>query len=140
MLTYVRDVSDPQWEDDEWVQETRQLLEDAGVDPEEGSYATGVQFATGLETVLRQAAASPEGLNRATLVQAMWSLDTTLPYLLPGTSAITDGNNDAYIFEGGQMSVYTYDAETESGAFVATDAFYDYEGQLGNFETLVGEE
>ena len=52
----------------------------------------------------------------------------------------TNGNDDAYIFEAGQMVVYTYDEGSDTGAFVGTGSLYDYDGQLGNFQTLVGEE
>ena len=54
--------------------------------------------------------------------------------------AVTNGTDDAYIFESGQMVVYEYDEAADTGAFVGTGSLYDYDGQLQNFQALVGGE
>ncbi|MCB0969437.1 MAG: ABC transporter substrate-binding protein, partial [Ilumatobacter sp.] len=90
---------DPKWADDPAIQEVEMVLDEyLGVTCADGSYSTGVLFAHLVETVLRDAAAMPGGLNRVNLMSAAWTLDTADPLLMGGTQK-TDGVNDAYIQE-----------------------------------------
>lgn len=128
-----KDVSDPAWADDPFVQKTRSELTAAGIDPETGSYQTGYIFAQVLESVLLKAAASPEGLNRGSLVDAMWSMDVVLAALLPGARFHTDGSNDAYVTEAGFMSELEYDATADTASWAKISELIDQEGVLGHF-------
>ncbi len=133
VINTAKDVSDPAWADDSFVIKTRTELEAAGIDPETGAYQTGYVFADILDTVLRQAAASDQGLNRGSLIDAMWSLDYVLDSAIPGATLQTDGSNDAYVTEAGVISELAYDAATETATWAGISDLINTEGEMGNF-------
>lgn len=126
-LAYVKETTDPAYADDEVVQLVRQILLDAGLDPERGSAITGAQFAVQMEPFLRAAAEMEGGLTRVNLMRAMWNADHVNPLQFEGMTARTDGVDDAYLVEGAQFGRYTYDEATGVGS-------YEYVGDLINIE------
>ena len=83
--------------------------------------------------MLREAAASPEGLNRGTLMQATWQQDWAAQNMLPGSTAKIDGANDAFIIEAGEISELAWDDAAGTGTWTAVSDLIDQEGQLGKF-------
>jgi len=79
---------DPAFEDSDYVQLTRQVLDEyGGVTCEDGSYSTGVLYGLMVEDVLRSAAEMPGGINRVNLMSAVWNMDFENPGLLGGKNA-----------------------------------------------------
>jgi branched-chain amino acid transport system substrate-binding protein len=123
---------DPRWDDDESTQLTIQVLADYGdVTCADGSYSTGILFGQLVESVLRDAAARPGGLNRVNLMAAVWNADFTNGNLIGGTLQ-TDGVNDAYFTEAAQIQEIV---ENDSGAltFQEVGDLIDLEGEGGSF-------
>jgi branched-chain amino acid transport system substrate-binding protein len=133
-LSYVKDASDPAFADDEAVQLARQVLEDAGLDPEQGSAITGVQFAMQTEPFLRAAADMEGGLTRTNLLRAIWNADHADPLPLDGMQALTDGVNDAYLVEGARFAVYNFDESTGEGSYEYVTDLISVEGETGTYE------
>jgi len=132
-ITTTKDIGDPRWVDDPWVMKVRTELTAAGVDPDTGAQQTGYAFAEVLDHILRQAADSPEGLNRATAMQAAYQQDWVSANALPGATAKTDGANDAYIIEAGEMSELVWDDAAGTGTWSPVGDVVDQEGVLGSY-------
>ncbi len=128
------EVSDSAFADNQWVMDTRTLLEDAGFDPDSGTQATGVIFGTTVEYVLRQAAAMDGGLTRTNLMRAVWSMDFEHPAAVPGAVYKLDGANDAYAIEAGQIREYIFDPDTGTGSYVPVGDLIDLEGTTGTYQ------
>jgi len=105
----------------------------AGLDPDAGAQQTGYTFAEQLDHVLRQAAASSEGLNRGNLMQATWQQDWVAQNMLPGATVKTDGANDAFLIEAGEISELVWDDAAGTGSWSAVSDLIDQEVQLGKF-------
>ncbi len=133
VITTTKDIGDPRWADDPWVTKVRDELTAAGIDPDAGAQQTGYTFAEQLDHVLREAAASAEGLNRGSLMQATWQQDWVAQNMLPGSTVKTDGANDAYIVEAGEISELVWDDAAETGTWTAVSDLINQEGQLGKF-------
>ena len=133
VITTTKDIGDPRWADDAWVKKVRTELTAAGVDPDAGAQQTGYAFAEQLEHVLVQAAASAEGLNRGTLMQATWQQDWTAQNMLPGSTAKADGANDGFIIEAGEISELVLDDAAGTLTWSAVSDLINQEGQLGKF-------
>jgi branched-chain amino acid transport system substrate-binding protein len=133
-LSYVKELADPRWADEEAIQLARKVLTDAGLNPDRGSAVTGAQFAIQMEPFLRAAAEMDGGLNRVNLMRAMWNADHVNPMQLDGMTAKTDGTNDAYLVEGAQFARYHFDEATKVGAYEPVGDLIDNEGETGSFE------
>lgn len=123
---------DPQWDDDEATLLTIKVLDEyGGVTCADGSYSTGILFGQLVESVLRDAAARPGGLNRVNLMAAMWNADFTNGNALGGQFR-TDGINDAYFIEAAQIQAIV---ENDAGdlTFEAVGDLIDIEGEGGSF-------
>jgi len=94
-------------DDDAYVAWGRELLSDAGIDYEaSGSFGTGFLFAFPFVQSLRIAGELPGGLTRSNFILALRSFDMTNPMLLPGIEYNMNGNVDAYLTEGSDISRY----------------------------------
>jgi branched-chain amino acid transport system substrate-binding protein len=133
-LSYVKDASDPAFADDEAVQLARQVLEDAGLDAEQGSAITGIQFAMQTEPFLRAAAEMDGGLTRTNLLRAIWNADHVEPMALDGMQAVTDGVNDAYLVEGARFAQYNFDEASGEGSYEYVTDLISVEGETGAYE------
>ncbi len=119
--------------DDEAVMAARDALEASNLDPDQGSFYTGVIFAHTVENVLRQAAEMEGGLNRINLLKAVWNADFTNPLGLDGGTYKTDGTNDAYLVEAAQFVRYVPPADGEElGQYEPVGDLIDIEGQTGS--------
>lgn len=121
--------------DDPAVAEAREALEAAGLNPDEGSFYTGVIFAHTVERIFRAAAEMEGGLNRVNLMKAVWNADVENPLGLEGSTYTTDGVNDAFLVEAAQFARYVPPAEGEPlGKYEPLGDLIDVEGESGSYE------
>ena len=119
--------------EDPAVQEAREALEAAGLNPDEGAFYTGVIFGHTVENVLRQAAEMEGGLNRINLMKAVWNADFENPLGLDGSTYRTDGVNDAYFVEAAQFARYVPPADGEElGRYEPIGELTNLEGETGS--------
>lgn len=121
--------------DDPAVQEAREVLEAAGLNPDEGAFYTGLIFAHTVEQALRAAAEMEGGLNRVNLMRAVWNADFENPLGIEGGTYRTDGVNDAYLVERAQLVRYVPPGpDEELGRYEAVGDAIDLEGETGAYE------
>ena len=121
--------------DDPAVQEAREAAEAAGLNPDQGSFFSGVNFGMTVELALRQAAEMEGGLNRVNLMRAIWNADWANPLGIEGAVANTDGTNDSYLVERAQFARYVPPAEGETvGRYETVGGVIDIEGETGTYE------
>ncbi|MCW2666157.1 MAG: putative transporter substrate-binding protein [Frankiales bacterium] len=118
--------------EDAAVQKANKVLSDKGLDPQKGSYFTGVTYAHLVEETLRAAAAMEGGLNRVNLMRAVWNADFVNPLGLEGSAVKTDGTNDAYIVEAARFAKYV--PPTAKGG----TGRYEFVGEILNGEGSTG--
>ncbi|MCW2666203.1 MAG: hypothetical protein JWN57_1165 [Frankiales bacterium] len=118
--------------DDPEVQKANKVLRDKGIDPQQGSYFTGVTYAKTTEAFLRAAAAMEGGLNRVNLMRAVWNADVKNPLTLDGSTFKTDGVNDGYLPEAARFARYVPPAQ-KGGT-----GKYEFIGELINSEGATG--
>jgi ABC-type branched-subunit amino acid transport system substrate-binding protein len=109
-----KDPADPKNLEDPEVAAYRQAMTDLGFEPE-GDFATaGAGWTAGELTVevLRQAAASEDGLTRVSIIEAARSLDYHFQLAREGLNFTLDGADDPYGLES--MQVVQYDADTST--------------------------
>ena len=120
--------------EDEDVMAAREALEAAGLNPDEGSFYTGVIFGHTVEQTLRQAAEMEGGLNRINLMRAVWNADFTNPLGLEGGTYQTDGTNDSFLVEAAQFVRYAPPADGEElGRYEPVGDIINIEGETGTF-------
>ncbi|WP_420452951.1 ABC transporter substrate-binding protein [Ilumatobacter sp.] len=132
LVGYLKDVADQNYADDETVQEARQILNDAGIDPDSGSAPTGVSFGIALEHVLREAATLPGGLTRTNIMAVTWNLDFYNGLVREDIQAVTDGVNDAYIYEGGYIVEYQAPEGDGTGSYETVSELISVAGETGS--------
>jgi len=131
-----KDVNDPAYADDEFVQLYRETVTSQGLDPAQSTYATGWIFAWYMTEILKLAATYEGGLDRGNIMVAARSLDAPMPLLLDGLSARMNGLEDAYLTEGGQMAVYEVTDPAQLGTFVKVGDLINNEGKLGTYANV----
>jgi len=104
--------TDPQYEDDPYVQFANELLSEAGLDITVGLYFTGLFYAWPFVETLRIANELPGGLNRSNVILANRSLSLNHPQLIDGVSFEINGVEDSYFVEGSDFSVFDAANET----------------------------
>ena len=121
--------------EDEDVIAAREALEAAGLNPDEGSYYTGVIFGHTVENALRAAAEMEGGLNRINLMKAVWNADFSNPLAIEGGTYQTDGTNDAYLVEAAQFVQYVPPGEGEElGRYEPLGDVRNLEGETGTYQ------
>lgn len=118
---YVKDPTDPQWENDASMKLYKEKLAQygSGLDPNNANLLYGWTVAELFVTVLNEA----EELDRPSVLNAARNLDAvSLPLALPGVSFTTSGD-DAYPVEALQIQKYN-----------AAKKAYDFEGELIDLE------
>lgn len=121
--------------DDPDVQRINGILEDAGLDPNTGSYFTGALFGVNLEAAFRQAAELEGGLNRVNLMRAVWNAEWENPLALEGSTISTSGVDDAYLVEAAQFARYVAPTgDEELGHYEFIGDLIDVEGETGSVE------
>lgn len=122
--------------DDEFVRLYYEVLESQGLDPTQGVYWEGWMFGWPMVEVLRAAATYEGGLDRGNIMLAAWNLQVDNPTLINGLTSRTNGLEDAYFTEGGQMNRYSVSDPTELGTWVPEGDIVNREGVLGNFSNV----
>jgi branched-chain amino acid transport system substrate-binding protein len=121
--------------DDPDVAEAREALEAAGLNPDEGSFYTGVIFGHTVEKLFRQAAEMEGGLNRINLMKAVWNADVENPLGLEGSTYKTDGVNDAFLVEASLFAQYVPPGPGEElGRYEPLGDLISVEGEGGSYE------
>jgi branched-chain amino acid transport system substrate-binding protein len=93
--------------DDAYIKWARELLTEAGLDYKaSGSFGTGFAFGFPFVQAMRIASELPRGITRTNFIVALRSIDMTNPNLLEGISYNLNGNKDAYLTEGSDISKY----------------------------------
>jgi ABC-type branched-subunit amino acid transport system substrate-binding protein len=122
-----KDANDPANAEDPEVAEYRQNMLDLGF-PADGDFATAAAGWTNAELAvetLRLAAESPDGVTRASILNAARSLDYHFGLARDGVNFKLDGAKDAFGLES--MQVVQYDADTRTYTDVG-DLITEYEG------------
>jgi branched-chain amino acid transport system substrate-binding protein len=108
-----KDISSPAWDNDPYITYAREQLAANGLDYHaSGSFGSGYYFGFALIEMLKVASELEGGLTRTNLMIGLRAMDMTHPYLLPGVQFNMNGNEDAYLVEGGVFQ--TRDAATET--------------------------
>jgi branched-chain amino acid transport system substrate-binding protein len=101
------DFNSPASDGDPYVQWGRDLLAQAGIDYHaSGSLGSGFLFAFPMVEALKIAGELEGGLTRPNFILALRTFDMTNPMLLPGIKYNMNGNADAYLTEGSDISRY----------------------------------
>ncbi len=101
------DFNSTAYDDDAFISWGRQLLAAGGIDYKlSGSFGSGFNFAFPMVQSLQIAGQLPGGLTRTNFILALRSFEMTSPMLLPGIRYNMNGNADAYLTEGSDISQY----------------------------------
>lgn len=123
-----KDANDPKNAQDPAVAEYRKAIQDLGF-PADGDFATAAAGWTNGELavqVLKTAAESPDGLTRASIINAARALDYHFSLARDGVNFTMNGAEDAYGLES--MQVVQYDADTKTYTDVG-ELVTDFEGK-----------
>ena len=131
-----KDVLDPANANNEFIKLYHDTLAAQGLDPKLSTYATGWSYAWFVVEDLKKANTYVGGLDRGNMMLAARNFDTVFPLAIDGLTAKTDGLNDAYFTEGGQMMQYTVTDKASIGTLVKAGDLVNLEGQLGTYETV----
>jgi branched-chain amino acid transport system substrate-binding protein len=131
-----KDVLDPANADDPFVKLYHDTLISQGLDPKLSTYATGWAYAWYTVEALKLANTYIGGLDRGNIMLATRNLDTVFPLAIDGLTTKTNGLQDAYVTEGGQMMKYTVTDPKQIGTLVKAGDLVDLEGQLGTYKTV----
>jgi ABC-type branched-subunit amino acid transport system substrate-binding protein len=127
-IVTAKDANDPANADDPAVADYRQAMTDLGF-PADGDFATAAAGWTGAELtleVLKAAAASDDGLTRASIINAARQMEYAFSLARPGVSFTMNGAEDAYGLES--LQVVQYDADTTTYTDIG-ELVTSFEGQ-----------
>ena len=130
VVRYYYAPTDPDVEDQRFATLMTDTLSAAGLDPAEAQYSNGWFWGWYIAAVLQNASQLRGGLNRANMLVASYTIDQAWPMLISGVTSKTSGNDDAYLFESGQVYSYADGGWTKEGEFVSND------GQQKNWPTV----
>jgi branched-chain amino acid transport system substrate-binding protein len=136
LIQYFKDPLDPANANDPFIAQYYKETAAQGLDPKQTTYFTGWIYAWVMVDILKNAATYQGGLDRGNIMLAARNVHETNPALLPGLTSITNGEQDAYFSEGGQMAKYTVTDPKKLGTFVKSGDLINLEGQLGTFKTV----
>lgn len=103
----MKDIASHSFDGDPWVVAGRDWLTAAGYDYKEPIMNLGLSYAWTLQQGLLMAGDLPGGLNRSNLMIALRSMDMTNPQTLPGIKYNMNGNADAFLLEGSDISQWS---------------------------------
>ncbi|MPY93617.1 MAG: ABC transporter substrate-binding protein [Acidimicrobiia bacterium] len=122
----LKDLADPSFHDDPYVDWLRGALQAEGIDPDVSTYtSSGINYAFPVVQALAIAGQLEGGVTRTNFQLALRSMDMTSPMLLPGIRLHMNGLADAYIVEGG--SIQRWDAATQT--YVNESGIIDLDGK-----------
>jgi hypothetical protein len=103
----LKDFNAAEFDDDPWVSATRDVLAKAGYDYHVSSNFTwGASLGWQISQALQVAGQLQGGLTRANLNLALRSMDMTNPALVEGVKFNMNGNADAFLIEGADLSQF----------------------------------
>ncbi|MEZ5234181.1 MAG: ABC transporter substrate-binding protein [Acidimicrobiales bacterium] len=107
----LKDATIAAYDGDAFIAEARTWISDAGyqIGP---SFNLGLYYSWILAQSLRIAGELDGGLNRANLILAMRTIDMTHPMLLGGLKVQMNGNADAFMLEGSDISTWSSAEQT----------------------------
>lgn len=132
MAGYVKNFTDPAYDDDPDVQAGSAILEDAGRSAAEVSLSTGILFANNVEHLLRDTLENEGSITRSNLMKTVWNWNYCSPLVLDGICFKSEGANDAYLVEGARIEEYKYDVAAEKGSFFPLSDLISVEGETGS--------
>jgi branched-chain amino acid transport system substrate-binding protein len=135
VIRYYYAPTDPDADDPEFAQLLSDTVEAQGLDPANAQYANGWWWGWHLVQSIQDAATMKGGLNRANLVVANRSIDSTWPLMVDGVKGKSSGVEDAFPFEAGQMYRYEGASGSKLGKFEPVGPLIDNEGKLMNFQS-----
>jgi ABC-type branched-subunit amino acid transport system substrate-binding protein len=101
----LRDINSTAEDGNVFIQWARERLQEQGIDPKtSGSFSNGVAVGWAYAQALKIAGELDGGLTRVNLITAFRALDMTNPMLLTGIRFNMNGNADAYVIEGSDVS------------------------------------
>ena len=107
-----------------------------GLDDTQTTYATGWCSPTYMVEILKDAATYEGGLDRGNIALAARHMDVVNPLVFEGVVQQTNGFEDAYLNEAGQMNVY----EVRAGCarrFVQAGELIDNNGAIGTYDDFL---
>ena len=108
----VKDITDPQYIDEPFVEFIHETLRGGGLDPSISMLGTGYYFAVPWTETLRIANELPGGLTRTNVMLAARNLHIWHPLMMDGITYALDGAVDAYAIEGSDFSRFDAEAQT----------------------------
>ena len=108
----VKDITDPQYVDEPFVEFIHETLRGGGLDPSISMLGTGYYFAVPWTETLRIANELPDGMTRTNIMLAARNLAIWHPLMMDGITYALDGAADAYAIEGSDFSRFDADAQT----------------------------
>jgi branched-chain amino acid transport system substrate-binding protein len=122
---YLKDPVDPQWADDEGMQDFQELGAQYGVSAEDLQNGI-VVYGWTMGQLLQNTIENASEVDRAAVMNQAWNLqDVELPLLLPGVTINTNGAEDPYPIETMQLGSYN-------------GSYWDFVGELFDFEGQSG--
>ncbi|MPY91950.1 MAG: ABC transporter substrate-binding protein [Acidimicrobiia bacterium] len=104
----LKDFNAEAFDDDAWVVWAREVLTGAGYDYRtSANYTQGVALGWQLAQALKVAGELPGGVTRSNFNVALRTMDMTNPALVEGVKFNMNGNADAYIIEGADLSQWS---------------------------------
>jgi branched-chain amino acid transport system substrate-binding protein len=98
----IKDIKDPAYNNDAYVQWLRGALKAKGLDPDAApTLGSGINYGFPVVQALAIAGQLPGGVTRSNYMLAIRTIDMTSPMLQPGLGLHMDGVNDAFIVQGG---------------------------------------
>ncbi|MPY91861.1 MAG: ABC transporter substrate-binding protein [Acidimicrobiia bacterium] len=107
----LKDALTEEYDDDPFIVAAREFIDEAGYELTP-SYNLGLYYSWALSQALQIAGQLDGGLTRTNLILALRSLEMTHPMLLPGITFNMDGNEDAYLVEGSDVSYWDAEQQT----------------------------
>ncbi|MEZ5260204.1 MAG: ABC transporter substrate-binding protein [Acidimicrobiales bacterium] len=99
-----KDLASASFDDDPWIVAARQWITDAGHDYKEPIMNLAVTYGWTIQQALLIGGELPGGLTRSNFMLALRTLDMTNPHNLPGIKFNMNGNADAFLLEGSDIS------------------------------------
>ena len=109
----IKDIQDPAYQSDAYVKWLREAMQAKGINPDSSVYlGSGTNWGFPVTQALAIAGQLDGGVTRSNLILALRSIDMTNPMLLGGLRVGMNGNADAYVLEGSDISRWSTKDQT----------------------------
>jgi branched-chain amino acid transport system substrate-binding protein len=133
VIRYYYSPTDPDEGDPTFSALYTKVLKSQGLDPTNAQYANGWFWGWYIVQVLRDASVLKGGLNRANILIANHSYDSTYPLMVKGVKGQMDGAANDYPFGSGAMYTYADATTSKLGEWVKQGPLLSYVGDLHNW-------